>query len=62
MSEVKLELIPVMSAGKCVDTLSFMFTQVINNGVEITKMPSVMLWGPPGVGKSQAIKELAKEE
>lgn len=61
MSEVKLELIPVMSAGKCVDTLSFMFTQVINNGVEITKMPSVMLWGPPGVGKSQAIKELAKE-
>ena len=61
MSEVKLELIPVMSAGKCVDTLSFMYSQVINNGVEITKMPSVMLWGPPGVGKSQAIKELAKE-
>ena len=61
MSEVKLDLIPIMSAGKCVDTLSFMYSQVINNGVEISKMPSVMLWGPPGVGKSQAVKELAKE-
>ena len=27
----------------------------------LKEMSSVMLWGPPGVGKSQAVRQIAKE-
>ena len=60
MDDIKLATIPVLSAGECIKTLSFMYTNVIKRGLEIKNTPSVMLWGPPGVGKSQSIRELAK--
>ena len=61
MDDIKGNNIPVLSTGKCIDTLTFMYSQVIRNNVDFSKMPSVMLWGPPGVGKSQAIRSFAKE-
>lgn len=61
MSDIKLTNIPQMTVGKVVDKLSNAYSTVINNGVPIKTMPSVMLWGPPGVGKSQAIRQIAKE-
>ena len=53
--------IPSMAVGKMVNQLSEAYSTVINNGLPIRTMPSVMLWGPPGVGKSQAVREIANE-
>lgn len=61
MSEIKSANIPSMTVGKVIDILSQIYCTVINNGVPIKSLPSVMLWGAPGVGKSQAIRQLAKE-
>jgi hypothetical protein len=59
--DLKLSNIPSMTVGRVVEDLSEAYCTLINNGGEIKSMPSVMLWGPPGVGKSQAIRQIAKE-
>ena len=61
MSDVKLTNIPSMTVGKMVNKLSLAYSTVINNGLPVKTMPSVMLWGPPGIGKSQAVRKIAKE-
>lgn len=61
MNDVKLSNIPEMTVGKVVDRLSTAYSKIINNNIPIKAMPSVMLWGAPGVGKSQAIRQIAKE-
>lgn len=53
--------IPQMNAGKVVSKLSFAYSSLINNNYPVWMMPSVMMWGPPGIGKSQAVHEIAKE-
>lgn len=60
MSEIKLSNIPTLSIGKIVDELTLAYSSVIKSGLPIRTMPSVMLWGAPGVGKSQAIRQIAK--
>lgn len=37
------------------------YSSYIKNKIPFKQFPSVMLWGPPGVGKSQGIREVAKE-
>ena len=61
MSDVKLTNIPLMNVRKMVDKLSHAYSIVIKNRLPVKTMPSVMLWGPPGVGKSQAVRQIAKE-
>ena len=61
MSEIKLSNIPSMNIGKVVSQLTDAYTSVIKSNLPLKTLPSVMLWGPPGVGKSQAIRQLAKE-
>ena len=61
MSEVKLTNIPSMNIGKMVEMLSYAFSIIIKNKLPVKTMPSIMLWGPPGVGKSQAINQIASE-
>ena len=61
MSEIKLTNIPSMNVEKVISELSDTYCAVINSGVPLKTLPSVMLWGAPGVGKSQAIRQLAKE-
>lgn len=60
MSIIKNANIPSMTVNKTISHLSKTYCAVINNNIPIKKLPSVMLWGPPGVGKSQAIRQLAK--
>lgn len=61
MSDVKLTNVPSMTVGKLVDTLSEAYCSAIEGGLPISTVPSVMLWGPPGVGKSQATRQLAQK-
>ena len=61
MSKIKLNNIPSMNVGKIIEELADVYSSVINKGLPVKTVPSVMLWGPPGVGKSQAIRQLAKE-
>lgn len=60
MSEIKLTNIPSMNINKIIDELSTAYVTVINKNLPIKTLPSVMLWGAPGVGKSQAVRQLAK--
>jgi len=58
MSQIKLEIIPTIAVNKLIDNLEILYSSFIQSD-NIAKIPSVMLWGQPGIGKSQAIKQLA---
>lgn len=59
MSEIKLANVPSLTVDKLVEKLSDAYCTVIRKGLPIKTMPSVMMWGPPGVGKSQAVRQIA---
>lgn len=61
MSDVKLTNIPCLNVGRVVEKLAQAYSAVIKNRLPIKTMPSVMLLGPPGVGKSQAIRQIARD-
>lgn len=61
MNEIKLNNVPNMSVEKIVTTLANGYTALIEKGIPLKTFPSVMLWGAPGVGKSQAVRQIAKE-
>ena len=52
--------LPIMSIDRTVNLLSGSYLSVIGANLSPKVLPSVMLWGPPGVGKSQAIRQIAK--
>lgn len=43
-----------------VDILSKSYVSLIKSKMPFDKFPSVMLWGPPGVGKSKGVREIAE--
>ena len=61
MNEIKMHDIPALSVDKAVEKLSAMYRAVLEKKLPVKTLPSVMLWGPPGVGKSQAVRQIAKE-
>ena len=61
MADIHTAGIPTMSIGEAVRTLSKTYSILIQNKVPLQKMPSVMLWGAPGVGKSQGVRQIAHE-
>lgn len=61
MEKVKSTNLPVLSIDRTVKLLSEAYINVIKDGESPKILPSVMLWGPPGVGKSQAIRQIAKK-
>jgi len=60
-NSVRSTNIPTMNVGAIVSTLSDVYCAAINGGIALRTLPSVMLHGAPGVGKSQAIRQLASE-
>lgn len=59
MNDIKLKGIPAMTVDKIVTQLGSAYSTVIRKELPISTIPSVMLWGPPGVGKSQAVRQIA---
>jgi len=58
-NEVKISNVPCMDVGRVIRILSDAYISLIENDLPLRTMPSVMLWGPPGVGKSQAVRQMA---
>ena len=50
-----------LSVESLIGQLSNMYCKVIKAGLSPKILPSVMLWGQPGIGKSQAVREVARE-
>ncbi len=61
MSNSKIPNVPSMNVGKVVQQLSKMYTSFIKKNLSLSNVPSVMMWGAPGVGKSQAVRQIANE-
>ena len=59
-NEIKSGSVPVLSIGAAAKILAEMYTKAILSGTPLKRLPSVMLWGPPGVGKSQGIRQVAE--
>lgn len=59
--KLKNSSIVAMTITEIVDRLSEAYCAIINSGADLRLMPSVMLWGPPGVGKSQGVRQLARD-
>ena len=49
-----------INVDKMVSMLSKSYISLIETKTQFKKFPSVMLWGPPGVGKSQGVRQIAK--
>lgn len=59
MSEIESGLYAV-NINEMTDMLSNAYISLIKSGTAFSEFPSVMLWGPPGVGKSQGVRAIAK--
>lgn len=60
-SEIKTSELLQMSVDRIIEKLTFSYEKLIKNNVPLKTMPSVMLWGAPGVGKSQLVRQVAKQ-
>ncbi len=61
MNDIKSAGVPQLTVEKAVKILSESYGKIINAGVSVKTFPSVMMWGAPGVGKSQAVRQIAAE-
>ena len=58
MSEMESGLYAI-NVAQMVELLSKSYISLIKTNTPFKRFPSVMLWGPPGVGKSQGVREIA---
>lgn len=58
--DITLGNVPGMNIGNIVELLSASYCKIIKTDAPLSAMPSVMLWGPPGVGKSQGVRQIAE--
>ena len=50
-----------LNVNQMVSMLSKTYISLLSSRIPFKEFPSVMLWGPPGVGKSQGVREIASE-
>ena len=60
MNNTKTSNIPTLTVDRAVSTLSGIYGAAVKAGISPKFLPSVMLWGPPGVGKSQLVRQVAE--
>lgn len=53
--------IPNLTVKRLVEILTAIYGNAISGGKELKNIPTPFLWGPPGVGKSEGIRQLASE-
>ncbi len=58
MNETTLANIPSMNINSIVEALGDMYCSALLSGESPGILPSVMLWGAPGVGKSQGVRQI----
>jgi len=58
-NSIDMPNVPAMAVGEFVKSLAGMYARAAEGGVPFAALPSVMLWGPPGVGKSQGVRQIA---
>lgn len=58
-AKASLGNVPAVNVTEAVTKLSEMYASALNAGLGADAVPSVMLWGAPGVGKSQAVRQIA---
>lgn len=58
-TEINLNEMDTLAIQNVIDDLSSSYIKLIREKKEFKTFPSVMLWGQPGVGKSQAIHQIA---
>ena len=51
--------IVLMTVNQMSSTLANAYANLLKMNVSLRKFPSVMLWGAPGVGKSQGVRQIA---
>ncbi len=61
MISIKQTGIPSMNVDKVVEKLSRAYCSVIEKELPLKTVPSVMLWGAPGIGKSQAVRQIGEQ-
>ena len=59
MNEIESGIFAI-DVHRMVAILSKAYITLSKNGIPFREFPSVMLWGAPGVGKSQGVKEIAR--
>lgn len=59
MNEIETGLYAI-NVKNMVSMLSNAYVSLIKSNTPFRNFPSVMLWGPPGVGKSQGVREVAQ--
>lgn len=59
--EIQMSNVPKLTADKVVDYMSAAFASLCINNLPFSSLPPIILWGPPGVGKSQAVHKVADE-
>jgi hypothetical protein len=50
-----------MTVSRAVSLLSAAYISLIKSSLPFSTFPSVMMWGAPGVGKSQGVRQVAKK-
>lgn len=53
--------ISTLSVNRLVETLSDLISKAVDNNISFCDLPAIMLWGMPGVGKSQAVRAIAQK-
>ena len=48
-----------LTVNQMVNQMATAYVSLINSGAPLKSFPSTMLWGPPGVGKSQGVRQIA---
>ena len=61
MNEIKLNDVVNMNVDSFVEKLGGAYSAIINKGLSVKSFPSVMLWGAPGIGKSQGVRQIANK-
>ena len=61
MPDIKSSNVPSLTVESVIETFSSAYAEIINKNLKLKDFPSLMLWGAPGVGKSQAVRQIAKE-